>query len=140
MRYLTSFLGIFTPALILMSGLLSVVLFVAVKQVRQIRKLTVVSTPPTLLTPQSTPRVQNRRLSKRSNVAHELKATKSIFIVYVAFIIVWLPNTVLHVIFMFTKNFKVPKAIGYIFFDILPVVLTCVNPLIYSFYNSENSN
>ena len=119
-----------------MSILLFHIFGIAMRQVRQIRKLTVAATP-TLNTPENPNRTRQRRFSKRTTMAKELKATNSIFIVYIAFIMVWLPNTVLHMLVFFQPTFHVTKTMWYTFFDVLPVLNTCVNPLVYSFYNRQ---
>lgn len=132
--YVASYLGIFIPALVAMTGLLSVIFVVAVKQIRQIRKLAASVLP---ATPENQDRSRNRRLSRRTTMTKELKATKSIFIVYFAFVIVWFPNTILHMLIFYDPSFVPTKSIWYTFFDVLPVLNTCINPLIYSFFNKQ---
>jgi len=137
--YQASFLGIFIPAQTVMTVLLSKVFFIAVQQSRQIRKLAV--STPSPMTPENPNRTEHRRFSKRTTMVLELKATKSIFIVYIAFIIVWLPCTIIHMLQLFDQSFRMPpklwKRIWFTFYDVLPVLLTCVNPFIYGFFNKQ---
>ena len=83
---------------------------------------------------------------KVKNLRKELKATKSVAIVYLAFCMRWFPTCIITTIAHVDKHFfmKLQReniqlflAVYYLFVEIVPVVNTMVNPLIYSFSNGE---
>ena len=84
-----------------------------------------------------------RNTTKNRKRRKELRATKSVAIVYFAFLICWFPNMVINVIIMFhndyfqQKNRTLVLVLFYTFTRILPMVNTMLNPLIYSFSNRQ---
>lgn len=87
----------------------------------------------------------SRRRSKRT-LHKELRATKSVAIVYLAYVVCWLPCYVINIIIYVDINyFPRLKAVDpnlflflyYAFIEVLPSVNHCVNPFIYSFSNRQ---
>ncbi|EDO47351.1 predicted protein [Nematostella vectensis] len=87
----------------------------------------------------------NKRGHKR--IVRELKATKTIAIVIGAFVVCWLPFFIIVVLSLWCKPEdcfaafqKYPKfslAIRIPFVFVLPMVNSCINPVIYAVYNKE---
>lgn len=79
------------------------------------------------------------------NVVRELKATKMVAVVIGAFILCWLPSFTLIVISLWCvpcmKPFQDSEALSYsiriVFIFVLPVMNSCINPLIYAVFNKE---
>ena len=80
------------------------------------------------------------------SLSKELQATKSVAIVYLAFCVCWLPTCIITTIIHADKTYfrelqqESPTmflTIYYVFIDILPLVNTMVNPIIYSFSNKQ---
>ena len=80
------------------------------------------------------------------SLSKELQATKSVAIVYLAFCVCWLPSCIITTIIHADKTYfrhlqqenpTMFLPIYYVFIDILPLVNTMVNPIIYSFSNKQ---
>ena len=77
----------------------------------------------------------------------EIKSAKTLAMVYGAFVICWLPSSIISIILFFdtdelfrTFQRKHPSAFMftyYAFIEVLPVLNTSVNPFIYSFFNGQ---
>merc|ERR1712141_109314 len=73
----------------------------------------------------------------------EVKATKTIGFVFLAFCLTWFPAALITYINYFDKGFidgmsrTTMLIIFYVFFDILPIINTMINPIIYSFSNTQ---
>ena len=87
---------------------------------------------------------RRKRLRKR-----ELKATKSVALVYMGFVICWLPTCIFQIVSHFNRpmvidfiinNPKTMKFILYFFLRTLPLSHTMINPLIYSYSNKQFRN
>ena len=82
----------------------------------------------------------------KSRLRKEIKATKTIVLVFLAFCLCWLPGlifTMMHYIDerSFVKLGPTTTAVLYFaFVDIFPVINTMVNPIIYSFSNTHFRN
>jgi len=138
--FVASFCGIFVPSLIAMTCTYIKILHIAFTQIQKIARTTTVTKMPSPMST-STDDIRQyktkRRVSKGSSVLKELKATKSIATVYVAFCACWLPCTIFHLLLLFNSQFTLTKTVWFVFIDILPVVNTSTNPIIYSFFNKE---
>ena len=83
---------------------------------------------------------------RKGSLHAEIKATKTVAIVYLAFCLCWLPSAIFIIITFFDDGYfmTLPKntarAIWFTFVDILPMVNTMVNPIIYSFSNTQFRN
>lgn len=82
-------------------------------------------------------KARNRRVSKLPCVIKELKTTKSIATVYVAFSICWLPSCIFHIILIVNPDFYFQTFVWLVFVDIFPMISTAINPFIYAFMNKE---
>ena len=139
--FVVSFCGIFVPVLIIMTCTYIRILHIALTQIRKTeRSTTIISVSSSSSQTDQNCEKRRRRSSKVNLVIRELKATKSIATVYVAFCVCWLPSCVFHLILLSTKGFHLSKTLWFIFIDILPVVSTSVNPFIYAFLNKEFRN
>ena len=83
-----------------------------------------------------TPRPLKSRLRK------EIKATKMIVFIFLAFCLCWLPATVFTAILYIDENYfltdvKLTRVLYVVFVDVLPTMNTMVNPVIYSFSNTQ---
>lgn len=153
--YATSFIGIYLLSLIIMTVTYLIILHVALVQIREIEATHVdlqrnehTIPSPELTQHLNVPNTENARYKKsqKRKRRRELKATKSVAIVYFAFLVCWLPSCVVNVIIMFNTSYF-PKLrqkhetlflfIYYCFIQILPIVNTMVNPIIYSFANQQ---
>ena len=137
--YLASFLGIYLFPLIVMTCFYLRIMRVALKQSRVISS--------TRVSPLSTPN-ETRRMRTWSLI-RELKATKSVAIVYVAFVVCFLPGLIITIIVYIDSDYFSPlrlhdpmtfKFINYTFFEILPQINSGLNPFIYSFANKQFRN
>ncbi|XP_047138732.1 dopamine D2-like receptor isoform X1 [Hydra vulgaris] len=136
--YLTSYFGVYVPSLILMTCIYLKILHVVVRHIKAIDA--------------TTPKYNMSHLIKdskankceKSKFSRELKATKSLAFVYLAFVICWFPSCIINII-IFINNKYFPELkkqnllfvniLYYAFVDILPIINTMVNPFIYSFSN-----
>lgn len=87
---------------------------------------------------------QKSRWPLKSRLRREIKATKSIVLVFLAFCLCWLPGTIFIIIltfvderFFFKMNPTTSSILYFTFVDIFPIVSTMVNPIIYSFSNAQ---
>ena len=73
----------------------------------------------------------------------ELKATKTLGVVYLAFCACWLPGTIIAIIMIYDGEYFTSVMYGhrqfiwYMFIDVLPMVNTMIDPVIYSFTNTQ---
>ena len=140
MFYVVSFFGIYLVPLIAMSFTYIIILKVAISHVKAIEATQVVSQPSILNDPNS-----NGVKRSRKNQRHgELKATKPVAVVYIAFLICWFPNLVINFIILlddtyfpkfYTSNRVLFDFLFYTFVQILPILNTMVNPIIYNYFN-----
>ena len=76
----------------------------------------------------------------------ELKATKTIALVFLAFCLCWLPGSIFTYIHAFSPNTiqemsaQTKNIIFFTLLDIFPMVNTMINPIIYSFSNTQFRN
>jgi len=87
---------------------------------------------------------QKTRWPLKSRLRREIKATKSIVLVFLAFCLCWLPGTVFTIILSFVDekfflqmNPTTSSILFFTFVDIFPTISTMVNPIIYSFSNTH---
>ena len=87
-----------------------------------------------------------RRICHHKCFRKELRASRSVAIVYMAFCVCWLPTCVITTIIHVDKNYftelrKQKKVLFltlyYLFIEVLPLLNTMVNPIIYSFSNKQ---
>ena len=163
--YVASFFGVYLLSLVIMSVLYLVILKAAIQQIRVIEasKFRIEDSPAT--SPQHNqrksmkdPRVSvnsvldsssNREAKKKSGQrkrTRELKATKSVAIVYLAFLICWFPNLVINMIISFDQTYFPTMRkeneplflfIFYTLVQIFPILNAMLNPIIYSFSNKH---
>lgn len=150
--FLASFYIIYIPVLLVMTCAYVKILHVALTQIRKIER-NGTSTPKHngMMTYNSGSDAAFFKQPKRSkwSLRKELRATKSVAIVYLAFCICWLPSCVISTI-IYSDNEYFPQlkknnetlfvAIFITFIEILPVFNTMVNPIIYSFSNTQFRN
>ena len=149
--YAASSFGIYVTVLIIITTAYVFILHVALKQIRAIEK-TQVSFQSSLLAPngggdKSSPDVNDKLKKRRKRkLNRELRATKSVAIVFLAYVICWLPLYVINIILLVdTRHFLELRYndkelfffIYYAFVEILPAVNTMINPFIYSFSNKQ---
>jgi len=126
-----SFWGIFMPVLLIITCFYVKILKTALTQIRKIETTTC----------HSEGKSPGRR-RRGSQLIKELKTTKSIAIVYVFFSMCWLPGALVVIIKLFDPTYfdmmslRSRKIIWYIK-DILPALSMSINPIIYSFSNSQ---
>jgi 7 transmembrane receptor (rhodopsin family). len=147
--YAASSFGIYVTVLIIITSTYFTILHVALKQIQAIEANQVPSRVDTSMlcagkdSPTSQERLNKRRKRK---LTREIRATKSVAIVFLAYVICWLPLYVINIIILIDSN-HFPKMlyndpglflfIYYTFVEILPALNTCVNPFIYSFSNTQ---
>lgn len=159
--YAASSFGIYLSVLIVMTGTYITILHVACSHIQAIEASQVtlrrsdysrptVSTRASLIPPGNNNTENNSveaACKKRKRTLYkELKATKSVAIVYLAYVVCWLPCYIINIIiyidigyFPKLKN-KDPTLflfLYYAFIEVLPSVNTMVNPFIYSFSNNK---
>jgi len=82
-------------------------------------------------------------LQLKSRLRKEIKATKTIVLVFLAFCLCWLPGAIFTIIhfcdekFFFKLDPTTSAVLYFTFVDIFPTVSTMVNPIIYSFSNTQ---
>ncbi|XP_066933524.1 adenosine receptor A2b-like [Clytia hemisphaerica] len=141
--YAASSFGIYITVLIIITSSYITILMVALKQIKAIEATSVtvvLLNPNNNGSPGTTDKNKKRR---RRRLNRELRATKSVAIVFLAYVICWLPLYVINVIIQIDSNYflKLDKGvflfIYYAFVEILPAVNTMINPFIYSFSNKQ---
>ena len=79
----------------------------------------------------------------KSRLRREIKATKTIVLVFLVFCLCWLPGTIFTIIdycdrkFFLKLDSTTSAVLYFTFVDIFPMVSTMVNPIIYSFSNAQ---
>lgn len=140
--YATSFV-IYLLALVIMSCTYCSILSVALSQIKAIEGTQVTVT---LLNTTEYNSKYGAKQKKKRTIHRELKATKSIAIVYLTFVACWLPSAFINIIILFDENYFFQMQINnrklflflyYFFVELLPIFNTMVNPVIYSFSNKE---
>ena len=132
--------GFYVPLLAIMTILNVMILIVTIKQIRQIHKST--PRPPRILH-NLRPKIKEATRLSSGTLLKELKATKTLGVVFLAFCICWLPGTVIAImIFLDIDYFGRMttfhrRIIWFTFLDILPMVNTMIDPVIYSFTNTQ---
>lgn len=152
--YAASSFGIYITVLIIITTAYVFILHVALQQIRAI-EATEVSFQSSLLKPNDSHNANgggspdvNEKIKKRRKrkLNRELRATKSVAIVFLAYVICWLPLYVINIILLVDKSHflelrmndtEVFFFIYYAFVEILPAVNTMINPFIYSFSNKQ---
>ena len=140
--YATSFV-IYLLALVIMSCTYCSILSVALSQIKAIEATQVTVT---MLNTTEYNSKYGAKQKKKRTIHRELKATKSIAIVYLTFVACWLPSAFINIIILFDENYFFQMQINnrklflflyYFFVELLPIFNTMVNPVIYSFSNRE---
>ena len=140
--YATSFV-IYLLALVIMTCTYCSILSVALSQIKAIEATRVTVT---LLNTAEDNGNNGVKQKKKRTIHRELKATKSIAIVYLTFVACWLPSAFINIIILFDENYffqmqvnnrKLFLFLYYFFVELLPIFNTMVNPVIYSFSNKE---
>lgn len=151
--YVAAFLGIYIVPLAIMSFTYFMILQIAISQIRAIES-TQVNVSSRLEAEQGSTEAQeknnnitlNKKRREKRLKRKELKATKSVAIVYLAFVICYLPSCIISIIILFAERHfpKLQKSnmslflfIYYFFILVLPRIGTMINPIIYSFSNNQ---
>lgn len=143
--FFASFYGMYFPILIIMTCVYIRILQVALVQIRRIQT----SKPKPIYETKKNNSKNKNRLSahiRKGSLHKEMKATKSVAIVYLAFCLCWLPSAIFVLISYFNKEYfakldrETTYAIWFTFVDIFPMVNTMINPIIYSFSNTQFRN
>lgn len=146
--FMTSFFGVYIPILILMTFIYVRILQVALIQIRRIQT----NIPKPIFTSQhnkkAAPKSKGRWSTqiRKGSLHKEVKATKSVAIVYLTFCLCWLPGAVFYAIsilspsYFGTISYETVRLLWYAFVDIFPMVNTMINPIIYSFSNTQFRN
>ena len=148
--FVVSFLGIYIVPLAIMTITYCIILQIALTQIRAIERtqLSIGSMQSNKSFDSVTTIGTNDGICKMKKKCKqkELHATKSVAIVYTAFLVCWFPVCVVNIILMFDVGYfprllKTNKSlflfIWYFLVQILPAVNTMINPLIYSFSNRQ---
>lgn len=151
--YIISFLGIYITPLCIMTFMYFMILKIALTQIRAIESTAVhtnnYSDGKSLETDSNrnidyeakAKTDKEKRIRKR-----EIRATRSVAIVYVAFLVCWLPTCVISILITFIPDlykkvsFMNRHAAGFINYgllQLLPALHTMINPIIYSFSNKQ---
>lgn len=132
-----SFCGIYVPTLLSMTGIYIRILQVTIRQIREIER----NTPKPRR--RSTAKLTKKKRWSNNGLRKEIKASKTIGIVYIAFCLCWLPSAIFTIITFVRPNFfnnvnvLTRRALWFTFVDIFPMINTMVNPIIYSFSNTQ---
>jgi len=155
--YVASFLGIYVVPLAIMTFTYCMILQIALSQIRAIEKTQVSlqsldresrnsTTSFTNDSINDTPVRMRREHKKKRMKRKELHATKSVAIVYTAFLVCWSPVCIVNIILLYDVAYfphllNTNKAlflfVWYVLIQILPMVNTMINPIIYSFSNKH---
>ncbi|XP_066931234.1 adenosine receptor A2b-like [Clytia hemisphaerica] len=147
--FAVSFLGIYIIPLVVMSFTYCMILQIALTQIRAIQRTQVSLRS---VDPQQSTRSDDSSMTTNNTSSRrrkELHATKSVAIVYSAFLICWFPVCVVNIILLFDvgyfprllmSNKTMFLFVWYGLIQILPMINTMVNPIIYSFSNKQFRN
>ena len=139
--FMVLYLAIYMTSLVAITCIYATILHIALMHIKMIEGTKDILT-------KSNHSDDDRSSSKRSTRRRkrEMKTTKSLAIVYGAFIICWLPNCLINLITFADKKFffniqlnnkNLFLFIFYGFVEVLPSINTAINPLIYSFSNKQ---
>lgn len=137
--------GIYAVLLVSITFTYSMILKIALTQIRAIETMQV---DLSRNNPDADPTMIRKERIKRMR-KKELKATKSVAIVYMFFIVCWLPLFIVVSILEFDNTFfprmrsNNPSLFLFVWYgvvQILPMISTMVNPIIYSFSNNQFKN
>eukprot|EP00111_Clytia_hemisphaerica_P011306 TCONS_00033102-protein len=136
--------GLYAVLLVIMTITYSMILSIALTQIRAIEGTTVAAPRLDSIDPAEADKERAQRMRRK-----ELKATKSVALVYVFYLICWFPLFVIVNILQYNQthfrklresNMTVFLFIWHTFVQILPAVNTMINPIIYSFSNNQFKN
>ena len=140
--YVVSFLGVYLIPLAIMTFTYSMILKIALTQIRAIESTQVIVQNNTEASPSSDADLRKERMKRIRR--KELRATKSVGIVYLSFLVCWMPLFVIVIILEFDPQFfpglqgtnmNLFLFVWYGLIQILPAVNKMINPVIYSFSN-----
>ena len=140
--YATSFFGVYITSLFVMTCTYLKILHIAKRHINAIEA----TTPASSIYKPSITKEQNIKEKRRKKFNREVKATKSVGIVYLAFVVCWLPSCIISIIIMIDKKYfpnmenSHPTLFNFLysfFIVILPSMNTMINPVIYSFSNKQ---
>ena len=139
--YVTAYFVLYLIPLMLMAFTYLKILHVALAQIKAI-KATEVSIKTSSVQPED--ETKSQKPAGHRHMRRELKATRTVTMVYGAFVVCWLPSCLINIIIgLDEKEFKKLDTlrvtneslfffIYYTFLEILPALSSAVNPLIYS--------
>ena len=143
--YVASYFGLYLVPLIILTFTYLRILKVAITHIKAIEATQVDFRPNHLNNSKSSGKnSEGEKSSRKRQRRKELKATKSVAVVYLAFLICWFPSLVINFIILLNHTYfptlrKTNKILFdflfYTFVHILPVLNTMVNPIIYNFFN-----
>lgn len=138
MYYTTVYLGIFVPILLTITCLYTSILHIALSHIRDSNDHNVFN--------KNEDDVKSRNARKKHVRNGEMKVTKSLAIVYGAFVVCWVPNFVFVMVLTFKKSTIIsirqtqPNVFWFMYYTltlVLPVLNVCLNPFIYSISNPK---
>ena len=152
--YFVTYIAVYVSSLMIMAGTYLAVLVVAIRQIRSIA-----ATQAPFGTFQ-TDNIQNlgdedsarqrkitgNKKQHRRKLEKEIKATKSVAIVYLAYLVCFFPGLVIGILVYFEPlhfmkvDIVTIEFVFYAFIEVLPVANCCINPFIYSFFNKQFRN
>lgn len=136
--------GLYAVLLVIITFTYSMILSIALTQIRAIEGTTVAAPRLDSIDPAEADKERAQRMRRK-----ELKATKSVALVYIFFVICWFPLFVIVNILQYNQthfgqlrksNETIFLFIWHTFVQILPAVNTMINPIIYSFSNNQFKN
>ncbi|XP_012564972.2 5-hydroxytryptamine receptor 2B [Hydra vulgaris] len=145
--YVASFFALYMVPLIIMTIIYFIILKVAILHIKAIEATQVDNLPNYFSTINRNNGLSTNgkeKSSQKRQLSKELKATKSVAVVYFAFVICWFPSLVINLIIFINPNYfpnlkKTNKNlfdfIFYTFVKLLPMLNTVINPIIYNFFN-----
>ena len=138
--FVISFYAIYVPILITMAGIHVSVLCTTFTHIRHIKQHSRVRSED-ISNKEAVKRICSYRFFRK-----ELRASKSVAIVYLAFCVCWLPTCVITTIIHVDKNYFAQlqrenmvlfMTLYYLFIEVLPLLNTMLNPIIYSSSNKQ---